>query len=51
MTTTVTTIVLLTISSLLKKHGHVDSGDQIQVLVETYGPLVDAKKPAKGETP
>jgi hypothetical protein len=44
MTTTITTIVLLTISSLLKRHGHIDSGDQIQALVETYGTLVDGKK-------
>jgi Family of unknown function (DUF6988) len=51
MTTTVTTIVLLTISSLLKRHGHIDSGNQVQALVETYGPLVNGKKPAKGETP
>jgi hypothetical protein len=51
MTTTATTIVLLTISSLLKKHGHVDAGDQVQALVETYGPLVDGKTPAKGEKP
>ena len=37
MTTSVTTIVLLTISLFLKRHGHTDSGDQIQVLMETYG--------------
>ena len=46
MTTTVTTIVLLTISFLLKRHGHVDSGDKIQALIETYGPVADGKKAA-----
>lgn len=46
ITTTVTTIVLLAILSFLKRHGHVDSGDQIQALMETYGPVADGKKPA-----
>ena len=46
MTTSVTTIVLLAISFFLKKQGHTDSGDQIQALLETYGPSVDGKKPA-----
>ena len=41
MTTTVTTIVLLTISFFLKRHGHLDSGNEIQVLLETYGPVAD----------
>jgi len=44
MTTSVTTIILLTISFFLKRHGHIDSGDKIQALLETYGPLVDGKK-------
>lgn len=38
MTTTVTTIVLLAISFFLKRHGHVESGNEIQALIETYGP-------------
>ncbi len=38
MTTTVTTIVLLTTSFFLKRHGHKDSGNEIQSLLETYGP-------------
>ena len=46
MTTSVTTIVLLTISFFLKRYGHTDSGDQIQALLTTYGPLVDGNKPA-----
>jgi len=45
MTTSATTIVLLTISLFLKKQGQVDSGDQIQALLETYGPLADDDKP------
>jgi hypothetical protein len=44
MTTTVTTIVLLAISFFLKRHGHVDSGDEIQALLETYGPVPDGTK-------
>ncbi len=44
MTTTVTTIVLLTVSFFLKKHGHLDSGNEIQALLETYGPVADGKK-------
>ena len=47
MTTSVTTMVLLPISCLLKRHGYADSGDEIQSLMETYGPLVDGKKPAQ----
>jgi len=46
MTTSVTTIILLAISFFLKKHGHVDSGDKVQAMLETYGPLIDGKKPA-----
>ncbi len=46
MTTTVTTIVLLAISFLLKRHGHVDSGDKIQSLLETFGPVADATRAA-----
>ena len=38
MTTTVTTIVLLAISFFLKRHGHVESGNEIQELLKTYGP-------------
>jgi hypothetical protein len=44
MTTSVTTIVLLAISIFLKKHGHAASGDEIQNLLETYGPVVDRRK-------
>jgi hypothetical protein len=44
MTTSVTTIVLLTISLFLKRHDHGDSGDQIQALLETYGPQIDSAK-------
>ncbi|HEU5351644.1 MAG TPA: hypothetical protein VFU55_08605 [Terracidiphilus sp.] len=47
MTTSVTTTVLLTISFFLKRHGHDDSGNQIQALLETYGPVADGKVPAK----
>jgi hypothetical protein len=43
MTTTVTTIVLLAISFFLKKHGHTESGNEIQALLENYGPALDAK--------
>jgi hypothetical protein len=43
-TPTVTTIVLLTISFFLKKHGHMDSGNEIQALSETYGAVADGKK-------
>jgi len=46
-TTMATTIALLPISCFLKTHGHLDSGDQIQALMETYGPLVGGKKPAQ----
>lgn len=41
MTTTVTTIVLLTISFFLKRHGHSEAGDEIQALLNTYGPAAD----------
>jgi hypothetical protein len=51
ITTTVTTLVLLAISFFLKKHGHVDSGDQIQALLETYGPVADGSEPASIPTP
>ena len=44
MTTTVTTIALLAISFFLKRHGHADSGDRIQGLLETYGPVADGTK-------
>jgi hypothetical protein len=47
MTTSVTTIVLLAIAFFLKRHGHADSGNQIQALLETYGPSVDGEEPAK----
>jgi hypothetical protein len=47
MTTTVTTIVLLAISFFLKRHGHMDSGNEVQELLKTYGPLVDGPNPAK----
>jgi hypothetical protein len=41
ITTTVTTMVLILTSFFLKKQGHVDSGDEIQALLETYGPFAD----------
>jgi hypothetical protein len=44
MTTTVTTIVLLAVSFFLKRHGHVNSGNEIQALLETYGPVADGTK-------
>jgi hypothetical protein len=44
MTTTVTTMVLILTSFFLKKQGHVDSADEIQALLETYGPVADKKK-------
>jgi hypothetical protein len=47
MTTTVTTIVLLAISFFLKRHGHMDSGNEVQELLKTYGPLIDGPNPAK----
>jgi len=46
--TTVTTIVMLAISFFLKKHGHIDSGNEVQALLETYGP---AREGAKVPTP
>lgn len=48
VTTTSTTIVLLAISFFLKRHGHIDSGNEIQALPETYGPALDG---AKASTP
>lgn len=36
VTTLVTTLVLLTVSFFLKKHGHIGSGDEVQALLETY---------------
>jgi hypothetical protein len=44
ITTTVTTMVILLVSFFLKKQGHVDSGDEVQALLETYGPVADKKK-------
>jgi hypothetical protein len=37
MTTTVTTIALLAISFFLKRYGHLESGNEIQALLKTYG--------------
>jgi hypothetical protein len=45
MTTTVTNIVLLAISLFLKRHGHADSGNEVQALLETYVPVADGAKP------
>ncbi|MGD0901827.1 MAG: hypothetical protein ABR924_02685 [Terracidiphilus sp.] len=45
-TTSVTTIVLLVISLFLRRHGHLDSANQIFALIETYGRLADGTKPA-----
>jgi hypothetical protein len=45
-TTTVTTIVLLAISFFLKKHGHIEAGDKVQALIETYGRIGDAERAA-----
>ena len=47
MTTTVSTIVLLALSFFLKRHGHMDSGNEVQELLKTYGPLIDGPNPAK----
>jgi hypothetical protein len=44
MTTTVTTMVLILVSFFLKKQGHADSGDEVQALLETYGPVANKKK-------
>jgi len=44
VTTTVTTIVLLAISFFLKKHGHIDSRNEIQALLETYCRARDGAK-------
>jgi hypothetical protein len=43
LTTTVTTIVLLAISFFLKKQGHAASGDAVEALLGTYGPLADGR--------
>jgi hypothetical protein len=37
-------MVLILVSFFLKKQGHVDSGDEVQALLETYGPVADKKK-------
>jgi hypothetical protein len=50
MTTSVTTIILLTISFFLKRHGHADSGEQIQALLEIYGPQWTARSRRIRET-
>lgn len=47
MATSVTTLVLLTISSFLKSHGHAVSGEEVQDLMKTYGPLTNGDKPAQ----
>lgn len=47
LNTTSTTLALLLISAFLRTHGHLDSGNQIQALMGTYGPLVDGKVPAE----
>lgn len=44
ITTTVTTMVLILVSFFLKKQGHVNSGDEVQALLEIYGPVADKKK-------
>jgi hypothetical protein len=44
ITTTVTTLVLVLLSLFLKKHGHADSGKEIDALVETFGPVADGKR-------
>ncbi len=44
MTTTATTIILLAVSFFLKRQGHMDSGDEIQSFLETFGPNADGKK-------
>ncbi len=40
----VTTVVLVLVSVLLKKHGNRDLALEIDALVETYGPVADGKK-------
>jgi hypothetical protein len=49
ITTSVTTVVLVLISVFLKKHGHADSGKEIDALVETFGPVADGQKETKVE--
>jgi hypothetical protein len=44
MTTTVTTMVLILTSFFLKKQGHAAEGDEIQALLETFGPTAHGKK-------
>jgi hypothetical protein len=44
MTTTATTIILLAVSLFLKQHGHLDSGNEVQNFLDTYGPKADAKQ-------
>lgn len=44
MCSTFTTVVLVMISVFLKRHGHADLGNEIDALVETYGPVADGKK-------
>ena len=46
MMTTVTTIVPLAILLFLKKHGHVESGDETQALLVTYAPVAEGTKAA-----
>lgn len=45
MTTIVTTMVVILTSFFLKKQGHAAEGDEIQALLETYGPVAEGKKP------
>jgi hypothetical protein len=47
MTTTATTVILLTVSSFLKRNGHNDSGEMIQGFLETYGPLAEREPQAQ----
>ena len=43
MTTSLTTCVLMLIGRFLAKQNHPDDAKEVDALVETYGPVMDAK--------
>jgi hypothetical protein len=51
MSTTTTTIILLTISLFLKRQGHIEAGDEVQSLLETYGAKADGTAPVAALMP
>ena len=51
MSTTATTIILLTISLFLKRQGHIEAGDEVQSLLETYGAKADGTAPVAAVMP